>query len=99
MLRPYVAGGATFLADNLTTVSSTLGSRPFSGTAYGQSVLANAEAGLQLYQAKSWESKPDYRLTAADQYLDQLISLRGARYFRWLDWALEARAAQSYSYQ
>jgi hypothetical protein len=81
VLRPYVAGGATFLPDNSTTVSGTLGSRPFSGTAYGQSVLANIEAGLQLYQAKSWEAKLDYRLTAADQYLDQLISLRGARYF------------------
>ena len=62
-------------------VSGTLGGTPFSGTAYGQTVLANVEAGLQLYQARSWEAKLEYRLTAADQYLDQLLSLRGARYF------------------
>jgi hypothetical protein len=81
VLRPYVAGGATFLPDNSTTVSGTLAGTPFSGTAYGQSVLANVEVGVQLYQARSWETKLEYRLTAAEQYLDQLISLRGARYF------------------
>jgi hypothetical protein len=81
VLRPYVAGGATFLPDNSATVSGTLAGTPFSGTAHAPSVLANVEVGLQLYQARSWEAKLDYRLTAADQYLDQLISLRGARYF------------------
>ncbi|WP_428671599.1 hypothetical protein [Reyranella sp.] len=81
VLRPYLAGGATFLPDNSTNISGTVGATRFSGTAYGQSVLANVEAGLQLYQAKSWETKLEYRLSAADQYLDQLISLRGARYF------------------
>lgn len=81
VLRPYVAGGATFLPGNSVNVSGTLGGTPFSGTAYGQTVLANVEAGLQLYQARSWEAKLEYRLTAADQYLDQLLSLRGARYF------------------
>lgn len=81
VLRPYLAGGATFLPDNSTNVSGTVGTTRFSGTAYGQSVLANVEAGLQLYQARSWETKLEYRLSAAAQYLDQLISLRGARYF------------------
>jgi uncharacterized protein YhjY with autotransporter beta-barrel domain len=86
ILRPYVAVGATFLPDNTSTVTagyvgflSSLGS--FQSTVSGPSVLANLEAGLQLYQARGFEMKAEYKLSAADGYLGQTASLRGAWHF------------------
>lgn len=81
ILRPYVVAGPIFLPDNSRQLSGTLGGAPFSGTVYGKNVLAHVEAGLQVYQSKSWEAKLEYRLIAADQLLDHVLSLRTAKHF------------------
>lgn len=81
ILRPYVAAGASFFPDNRLHLSGSVGGTPYSGDISGTSVFANVEAGLQVYEAKSWEMKLEYRLSAADSYLDQSLGLRAARHF------------------
>jgi hypothetical protein len=86
IVRPYVAVGASFLPDNNTPVSATL-TGPLAGfgalqsTSSGPTVLANVEAGLQLYKAGGFEAKADYLLSAGDNYFSQGASLRGAYHF------------------
>lgn len=81
ILRPYVAAGASFFPDNTLHLSGSVGGTPYSGDIYGTSAFANVEAGLQVYEVKSWEMKLEYRLTAADSYLDQSLGLRAAKHF------------------
>ena len=81
ILRPYVAGGAEFVPDSTLHLSGTVAGTPIAGDLSGPNVLGIVEAGLQVYEAKSWESKLEYRLVTADQYLDQSLGLRLARHF------------------
>lgn len=81
ILRPYVAGGASYLPDNTITLAGNVGGTPFYGVVQGPSVIANVEAGLQLYQVKGWEMKLDYRLSAASAFLSQSLGLRAAWHF------------------
>jgi hypothetical protein len=85
-LRPYVAAGASFLPDNITTVSASfvgplasLGG--FQATTTSPRALVNVEAGLQFYRAHGVEAKVEYALSAGDGYLSQSASLRGAWHF------------------
>ncbi|WP_428658623.1 autotransporter outer membrane beta-barrel domain-containing protein [Reyranella sp.] len=86
VIRPYAAVGASFLPDNNTTVTASF-TGPLAGlgrlqsTSSGPSVLANVEAGLQLYKAGGFEAKADYRLSAGDGFISQGASLRGAYHF------------------
>lgn len=86
IMRPYVAVGASFLPDNNSTFDvrfvgplASLGSVQTSMS--GPSVLANVEAGLQLYRSHGLEMRAEYTLTAGDSYLSQGASLRGAWHF------------------
>jgi hypothetical protein len=87
ILRPYLVAGATFLPDNTSPVQARLVSGPlstlgaFQGSLNGPGVLANLEAGLQLYRAQGFEVKAAYGLTAGTAYLNQTASLRGAWHF------------------
>lgn len=81
ILRPYIAGGPSIMPDNTHPISGSLGGTPFSATVQGPTVVAVFEAGLQVYQAKSWEAKLEYRGSATTDYLDQSLGLRFARHF------------------
>jgi hypothetical protein len=86
VIRPYAAVGAIFMTDNTTTVTATLtgplaGPSRLQATSSGPSVLANVEAGLQLYKAGGFEAKADYRLSAGDGYFSHGAALRGAYHF------------------
>jgi hypothetical protein len=86
VLRPYIAAGASYLPTNDNAVSATFvgplsGLGAFRATFTTPSVLANLEAGLQLYEVHGLEVKVEYTLTAGDQYLNQGASLRGAWHF------------------
>jgi outer membrane autotransporter protein len=86
IVRPYIAAGASYFPDNSMTVSATfvgpvasLGG--FQATVSSPSVVANLEAGLQIYQAHGFEAKVEYALSAGDNTLSQSASLRGAWHF------------------
>ena len=81
ILRPYVAVGASFLPDNTISLNGNVGGTPFYGVIQGPSVMANLEAGLQLYEVKGWEMKMDYRLSAASAFLSQSLGVRVAKHF------------------
>lgn len=81
ILRPYVAAGASFLPDTALAVSGNYAGIPFYGTYYGPTVIAQVEAGLQLYEIKGWEMRLDYRLSAADSFLSQSLGVRAAWHF------------------
>jgi hypothetical protein len=86
ILRPYAAVGASFLPDNTSTFNVQFagplaffgGFQPY---ANGPSVLANVEAGVQLYRSNGVELKAEYLLTTGYSYLSQAASLRGAWHF------------------
>lgn len=52
------------------------------GDTYGTSLLLNGEAGVQVYASKSWDAKLEYRMLAANQYLNPSLGLRFARHYR-----------------
>ncbi len=86
ILRPYAAVGASFQPDNTSTFNvqfagplAALGG--FQPSVIGPSVLANVEAGVQLYRSNSMEIKAEYTLTTGSSYLSQAASLRGAWHF------------------
>ena len=86
ILRPYAAVGASFQPDNTSTVNAqfagplaTLGG--FQASVNNPTVLANVEAGLQLYRSSSVELKAEYTLTTGYSYLSQAAGLRGAWHF------------------
>jgi hypothetical protein len=81
ILRPYVAAGPTFMPDDSLHLSGTVAGRSYSGDVSGMTVMANVEAGVQLYGPRSWEAKLEYKLSAANQYLDQSLGLRLAKHF------------------
>jgi hypothetical protein len=62
-------------------VNGSIAGAGFTGSIDGPNVTGNLEAGLQLYEAKGWEVKLDYRLSAADNFLSQSLGLRGAWHF------------------
>ena len=81
ILRPYVAGGATFLPDNAWTVTAGFGGAlaalgTYSQTYTGATVLGTVEAGLQLYDVHGIEFRATYKLAAGDSFLSQIASLR-----------------------
>ncbi len=73
--------GASLLPDSAATISGDLGGIPFYGTYYGPNVIAQVEAGLQLYKVAGWEMRMDYRLSAATAFLSQSLGLRAAWHF------------------
>lgn len=86
VVRPYVAVGASFLPDNNATTSvsaigplGALGS--IQSSSRGPSVLANVEAGLQIYKRHGLELKAEYALSVGNDYLSQGAGLRGAYHF------------------
>jgi hypothetical protein len=86
ILRPYAAIGASFLPDNTSTFNVQFaGPLAFFGgfqpSVIGPSVLANVEAGVQLYRSNSVELKAEYTLTTGYSYLSQAAGLRGAWHF------------------
>lgn len=86
ILRPYAAVGASFQPDNTSTFNVQFaGPLAFFGglqpSVNGPSVLANVEAGIQLYRSNSMEIKAEYMLTTGSSYLSQAASLRGAWHF------------------
>ncbi len=81
ILRPYLAGGAEFVPDSTLHLTGNVAGTPVAGDINGPNVLGIVEAGLQVYEAKSWETKLESRLVTADQYLDQSLGLRLARHF------------------
>lgn len=86
ILRPYLVAGASYVPTNNNTVSATFvgplaGLGAFQATWTTPSVIANIEAGLQIYQARGFEMKVEYTLSAGDNYLNQGASLRGAWHF------------------
>lgn len=81
ILRPYVVVGATIPTDTGTTISGNFNGFYFTGTSFGPSVVARAEAGLQLYEVKGWEMKMEYLISATDSFLGQSFGMRAARHF------------------
>ncbi len=82
ILRPYLSAGVSFLPNNNWTLNGSLGSNTLSAAFTGPEVIGNLEAGLQLYEAKGWEVKLDYKLSAAAvNFLSQSLGLRGAWHF------------------
>ncbi|MFZ5783049.1 MAG: autotransporter domain-containing protein [Pseudomonadota bacterium] len=86
VVRPYAALGASFLPDNSATFSVQFaGPLAFLGSyrpvVTGASVLANVEAGIQLYRNKGLEMRAGYTLTTGSSYTSQAANLRGAWHF------------------
>jgi hypothetical protein len=83
ILRPYLSIGVTYLPDNSQTISGNFAGIPFSLATYGPSIVGTLEAGLQVYQAKGWEIRADYRLSEVDSFsaIGHAVSARIARHF------------------
>lgn len=81
ILRPYVVVGATILTDSAATISGNFNGYSFSGTSYGPSVIARAEAGLQLYEVKGWEMKLEYLISTTTSFVSQSVGMRAAKHF------------------
>jgi len=71
--------------NNFSLYSSFAGPlAPFGGfrTVFiGPPVVGTLEAGLQLYAAKGFEMKAEYRLAAGESFVSQSVGLRGAWHF------------------
>jgi len=81
ILRPYLIGGATLLTNTGSIVRMNLNGFTIQADNTMPTALARVEAGFQFYRADGWEMKLEYRLSAADGYLSQTGSIRGAKHF------------------
>jgi len=86
ILRPYLAVGMSIYPSNTTIATASViingaTTVAFQNSLKAPSVVGNADFGVQLYQVGGFEVKAEYDVSAADAYLSQSISLRGAYHF------------------
>ena len=86
ILRPYLAVGLSIFPNNTTTTNASL---IIDGATLGtlqtslksSRVIGIADIGVQLYRVSGFEVKAEYDVRAANAYLSQSVSLRGAYHF------------------
>jgi Autotransporter beta-domain len=86
ILRPYVAVGMSLYPNNTTTGDASVlidgGTLDTVQKSFkSPSVIGNADVGVQLYRVSGFEVKAEYDVGAANAYLSQSVSLRGAYHF------------------
>jgi hypothetical protein len=86
IVRPYLAVGMSVYPDHTSTIVTSFmhGDIPLGSVQQSiksPTAIGDAEVGMQLYRVGGFEVKADYEVRAANAYLSQTVSLRGAYHF------------------
>jgi len=83
ILRPYASVGVTYQPDTTQTITGNIYGTPFWFATKRPNVVGILEAGLQVYRAKGWEMKAEYRLTEVEwfAFMGHTVSARVSKHF------------------